>query len=140
MFATIKTNGATTIAIHIPHDGADKSLPMLAAMLEQNAVFIREGYQELTTVKPVMGISLGDEFRVENYGVEALALAIPVSDAVLSEGFVAASPEVFASAKKGIAAKDDELSKLRTKLNFTENELARAREQIAALTAAQVEA
>lgn len=137
MFATIKTNGATTIAIYIPHEGADKSLPMLAAMLEQNALFISEGYQELTTVKPAMGIQLGDEFRVENYGVEAMALAVPPSEAVLSEGFVPASPSVFANAAKGIKAKDEELQRVRTELSFVKSELQRAREQIEALTSVQ---
>ncbi|MFM1799063.1 MAG: hypothetical protein RLZZ117_1341, partial [Cyanobacteriota bacterium] len=34
MFALIETNGATHIAIHIPHDGADKSIPALVGMLE----------------------------------------------------------------------------------------------------------
>lgn len=130
MFATIKTNGATTIAIYIPHDGADRSLPMLAAMLEQNAVFIREGYQELTTVKPVMNITLGDEFRAESYGVEAMVLSIPASSAVLEDGFVAASPAVFVSAAKGIKAKEDELSRVRTELSFVKSELARSKEQL----------
>jgi len=44
MFAQIQTNGATHIIIHIPHEGSEKSLPQLAAMLEQNAVFIQDGY------------------------------------------------------------------------------------------------
>lgn len=135
MFATIKTNGATAIAIHIPHEGAEKSLPMLAAMLEQNAVFIREGYQELTIVKPAMGITLGDEFLVESYGVEGLVLTIPASEAVLSEGFVPATPQVFASCAKAVKTKEDEISRLRTELSFVKDQLTRAQQQIEALTA-----
>lgn len=45
MFAVIETNGATHIAIHVPHQGAEKSLPALARMLEENATFIRTGYR-----------------------------------------------------------------------------------------------
>ena len=37
MFAVIETNGATHIAINIPMEGADRSLPALAAMLENEA-------------------------------------------------------------------------------------------------------
>ena len=98
MFATIKTNNATSIIIHIPHEGADKSLPaLLARMLEQNAVFIREGYQEFTTVKPEMTITLGTEVQVVNSDT---VIAVTESGHVLDETFVNATPEVFASNAK----------------------------------------
>lgn len=135
MFALIDTKGATHIAIHIPHEGAEKNLPALAAMLEQNAVFIRQGYQELATVEPAMQIVLGDQHRVENYGVELMVLAVPRAGAVITDDFVTATPEVLTSNAKGLKAKDDELSGLRTELSFVKDELARYRAQIEAMTA-----
>ena len=40
MFAEIKTNGAHTIVIAIPREGADKTLPALARTLEkQRSIF-----------------------------------------------------------------------------------------------------
>lgn len=129
MFAIINTNGANHIAIHIPHQGAERSLPALAAMLEQNATFIQQGYQEMKTVKPTMSISLGDTHMLENYGVE-LALVIPGADSVLDESFTIAAPEVFTSNAKGIRAKEEELSKLRTELQFVKQQLEGAKGRV----------
>lgn len=136
MFALIDTKGATHIAIHIPHEGAEKNLPALAAMLEKNAVFIRQGYQELTTVEPAMQIVLGDQHRVENYGQEMAILAIPKAASVIGDDFVIASPKVMASHAKGLKEKDAEISRVRTELSYVKDELARARAQIDALTTA----
>lgn len=33
MFVTIENKGATHIAIYVPHEGSEKSLPMIACML-----------------------------------------------------------------------------------------------------------
>lgn len=133
MFAIIETNNATHIAIHVPHDGADKTLPALAAMLESNAVFIRKGWQEVATVKPVMGITLGDTFIAEADGQEIL---IAESSAVIGHDFTIASPEVFASNAKAIKAKSDEITRLRNELTFAKDELARLREKVEALAEA----
>lgn len=119
MFATIETNGATHIAIHIPHAGAEKSLPALAAMLEQNAVFIRQGYQQLDTVKPKMAITLGDSFSCENYEV---VIAVTASTAAPSPEFVPATPAVFVDVSKLRKAKDDEISRLRTELTYVKQQ------------------
>lgn len=132
MFATIKTNGATHIAIHVPHEGAEKTLPALAALLEQNAVFIMKGYQELKTVKPEMGIVLGDEFRTEEYGVELL-VTVPDRRAVINPDFTPASPEVFASNSAALKKKDEELGKLRTEISFLKSQLESANAALASL-------
>lgn len=133
MFALIDTKNATHIAIHVPHEGAEKTLPALAAMLEQNAVFIREGYQELGTVTPSMQIILGNQYRVEHYGQELMVLCVPEDKQVIGEDFVIASPAVFASAKKGLAEKEAEIGKLRTELAYVKDQLSRANAQIKAL-------
>lgn len=131
MFAIIQTNGATHIAIHVPHAGADRSLPALAAMLEQNTTFIQQGYQELKTVKPSMSISLGNEYRCENYDLE---LAVVESGAVIGDEFQIATPEVFASNAKALKRKEEEISRLRTELSFTKSQLEAANAQVRALT------
>lgn len=130
MFATIETNGATHIAIHIPRDGADKTLPALAALLENNAVFIKQGYQEMGTVKPSMNILLGDKFRLEQYGVE-IELQIPESNAAPSPDFVIATPAAFTSNAKALAKKGEELATLRKELDYVKSENERMKRQLA---------
>lgn len=132
MFATIKTTGATHIAIYVPHEGAEKTLPALAALLEQNAVFIMKSYQEIKTVKPEMGIVLGDEFRAEEYGVEVM-VTVPERSAVINPDFKPAAPEVFTSNAAALKKKDDELGKLRTELSFVKSQLDNANAALASL-------
>lgn len=136
MFALIETKGASHIAIYVPHAGAEKTLPALAAMLEQNATFIQQGYQELKTVKPSMSIVLGDAHRCENYDLE---LAIVPSGAVIDESFELASPEVFASHAKAIKKEKDENSRLRTENSFIKSELERVKAEMAEVLAANAD-
>ncbi|WP_054074773.1 hypothetical protein [Comamonas testosteroni] len=131
MFATIETKGATHIVIHIPHEGADKSLPALARLLEQNAVFVKAGWHEFTTVNPEMNITLGNVHRTD--GVEG-ELLIAESSAVIGEDFAIAAPGVFVSNAAALKKERDENSRLRSELDHTRNQLARANEQIKALT------
>lgn len=130
MFAIIHTNGATHIAIHIPHAGAASSLPALAAMLEQNSTFIQQGYSELKTVKPSMSISLGNEYRCENYDIE---LAVVEAGAVIGDEFEIATPEVFTSNAKSLKKKDEELGKLRTEISFLKSQLESANAALTSL-------
>lgn len=131
MFATIETKGATQIVIHIPHEGADKSLPALARLLEQNAVFVKAGWHEFTTVKPEMNITLGNAHRID--GAEG-ELLIEASGAVIGEDFEIAAPGVFVSNAAALKKEREEISRLRSELDHTRNQLARANEQIKALT------
>lgn len=122
MFAQIKTNGATDIIIHIPHEGAEKSLPALAAMLEQNAVFIQDGYNEHKIVKPEMSILLGDRVNLR-CREDDVVVKVEDSGAILDESFIIATPQVFASNAASIKKKDEELTRLRTELSFVKSEL-----------------
>ena len=131
MFAIIETNGASHIAIHVPHDGADKTLPALAAMLENNAVFIRKSWPELSVAKPNMSIILGDKFSAED--TETAELVISANGGVIGDDFVIASPDVFVSNKKAIDRKDAEISRLNKELSHTKAQLDMLRETVAAV-------
>ena len=132
MFAIIETNGASQIVIHVPHDGADRTLPALARMLEQNATFVQTSYSSMTIVKPAMSITLGSSFTIKNCDEE---LAIAESGVVLGDDFVNATPDVFISNAVARKKADAEQQRLRTELSFTKDELNRLRAQIAELTA-----
>jgi len=127
MFALIKTNGATEIAIHIPHQGAEKTLPALAAMLEQNATFIKRGYYEANVVKPEMQIVLGNTYIMD---VEKPTIEIAASGSVIGEDFVLDSPEVRVSFKKAIDGKDKEIERLRAELSMAKMERDRLQDRI----------
>jgi len=131
MFAVIETNGASQIVIHVPHEGAEKTLPALARMLEKNATFVRTDYSSMAVVKPAMSITLGSSFTIKNSDEE---LAIAESGVVLGEDFVNASPEVFVSNAQARKKAADEAQRLRTELSFTKDELARLRTQLEELT------
>jgi hypothetical protein len=130
MFAVIETNGATHIAIHIPHQGAEKSLPALAAMLEKNAIFINSGWSEFSLVNPSMSIVLGDFYKMDRNGQE---LAISASPNVLDESFVAASADVFTSNAKGLKSAQEENLRLRKEIDSLKYQLEQANGRIEAM-------
>ncbi len=129
MFALIETKGATHIAINIPHDGADKTIPALVGMLENNAVFVSKGYRTLETRKPEMSIQLGDRIVMDNSD-EELVIQIPRSTSVLGDSFVTETPEVLISNRKAIERKDKEIERLATELAHVKQQLADLREMI----------
>ena len=122
MFALIDTKGATHIAIHIPHQGADRSIPALVGMLESNSVFVAKGWNSLEMRTPEMTIQLGDTLSLHNSDIE-LAITIPHSAHCLDDSFVAEAPEVWASFKKGIERRETELTRLRTELAHVKQQL-----------------
>jgi hypothetical protein len=122
MFALIETKGATHIAINIPHDGADKTIPALVGMLENNAVFVSKGYGTIETRVPEMSIQLGNKISLENSETE-LAIFIPGSTNILDDSFVQETPEVRISNGKAIEKKDAEIKRLRTELAHTKQQL-----------------
>lgn len=132
MFALIETKGATHIAVHIPHAGAEKTLPAIASMLESNAVFIRNNYSSLETVKPEMSITLGNIYTSDNSENEII---VSQSGAVIGDDFVPASPEVFVSNAKGLKKASDENSRLRTENSFLKSELERVKSEMAEVLA-----
>jgi hypothetical protein len=122
MFAFIDTKNATHIAINIPQQDADKTIPALVGMLENNAVFIRKGYSTLETCAPEMSIQLGDKVSLENSETE-LAIVIPGSTSILDDSFVQETPEVRISNGKAIEKKDAEIARLRTELAHVKQRL-----------------
>lgn len=137
MFAVIETNNASHIAIHIPKEGADKSLPALAAMLEHNTTFINKGWREISVVKPNMHIILGDKFDTESD--DAGELLIQACADVVSDDFVIATPEVFVSNKTAIAKKQEEIDRLRSELQSVKFQLDAANARITELQAPDCE-
>jgi hypothetical protein len=131
MFAFISTNNATHIAINIPKEGADKTIPALVGMLERNAVFIHKGYGTLETRTPQMSIQLGDKIALDNSDLELIVLA-PSNREVLDESFVHESPEVKISNRKAIETKDAEIQRLRTELAHVKQQLSDLKDAIAA--------
>jgi hypothetical protein len=129
MFALIETKGATHIAINIPHDGADKTIPALVGMLENNAVFVSKGYRALETRVPEMSIQLGDRIVMDN-SEEELAIQIPGSTSVLDDSFAKETPEVLISNRKAIERKDKEIERLATELAHVKQQLGDLRERI----------
>lgn len=132
MFVSINTNGANHIVIHIPHDGADKSLPAIARMLEQNAVFIQNGWNSTALVKPEMSIVLGDKFEVEKGGDEPIV--VKESTAVLPDDFVAATPDVFVSNAKAAKKAADEAQRLRTEVSHLKDQIESLKAQLQELS------
>ena len=124
MFALIETNQASHIAIHIPHDGADKSLPALAAMLEQNAVFIKTNYSETVTVNPSMTIHLKNTLEISGRECQ-IAIPVPASKQTLSDDFVIANVEAYVSNKKTLEERDEKISKLTSEVSFLKASLER---------------
>jgi hypothetical protein len=127
MLLIVDTKGATHIAINVPVTGADKSLPAIAAMFEQNAVFIQKSWQNAETKKPEISITLGNEFIVD--GGES-NVAVAVNGAVLSDDFVIDSPEVRTSNAKAMKSKNDEIKRLSAELSHTKELLNAANERI----------
>ncbi len=134
MFAIIETKGATHIAIHVPHQGAEKSLPALAAMLEKSTVCLKNSYSEAELVRPDMSITLGDTYRVDGYDKE---FVIAGSGAQLLEGFEFATPETMVSFAKGIKRRDEENTRLKTELSYTKQELERLKTKVQELSETQ---
>lgn len=137
MFALIKTNGATEIVVHIPREGAEKSLPALVGMLEKNTVFLKRSWRTLEQCEPKITIELGNKVTEESPDTGELAILVPESDEVLDESFVTATPEVLISNKKIVEGKDAEIGRLRKELDFVKQQLEDAK---AALEVNEVDA
>ena len=127
MFATIETNGAHTIVVAIPHEGADKSLPALATMLEQNAVFIASaGWKENVLCKPKMTIHLGTAYEFESRD-ETILVAHANPDAVISDEWQAATPDVFVSNRKKVESYEARVKQLSDEITLLKLQLEQAK-------------
>lgn len=122
MFALIELNGATHMAINVPLERADKTLPALLGMLEQNTVLIQKSYHTLEKRKGSMSIQLGNTLSVDGYGDE-IVIVVPDSGAIIDDHFELATPNVFVSNKKALDSQRDEIKRLRTELAHVEQQL-----------------
>lgn len=113
MFALIETNGATHIAIHVPRDAAAASLPVLAAMLEQNATFICQGYSDGGIVAPKMSIQLGDVYHHETSAVDFRIEPAGRAD-IIDDAFTLATPDVLTSNARQLKQEQDRYHRLYT--------------------------
>lgn len=114
MFALIKTNGATEIAIHIPgDDNCSTSLKQLALMLENNATFFKDDWNGLKVIKPEMSIVLGDQLPIQGRSENGEFALVPAGSDVLDESFEIATPEVRASYAKAKEEFKDQIKRLR---------------------------
>ena len=118
MFAVIDCKSANHIAINIPPEGAERSLPALAGMLERNAVFIHKGWNKAEIVEPEMKIILGECVRYDFGEQGEFVVGSPEQRDVLDESFALATPEIFVSNKKLIEAKDKEIARLKAELHL----------------------
>lgn len=123
MFALIDTKNATHIAIHVPHEGADKTLPALLGMLENNAVFVKKNWHTFETCTSETTITLGSKIVMEGQEAE-LAIVVPSSDHVLDASFLPVTPDVLISNKNAIDKKDSEIARLRTELAHVKQQCA----------------
>ena len=127
MFALINTGGANHIAINIPTDGSEKSLPMLVNMFEHNAKFINKSWSTMEECKPVITISLGDQITIE--GQEAI-MQVQTNGHVVSEGFELATPEVYISNAKGLKSRDKTIENLRAEVQALKYQIAQLNEKL----------
>jgi len=132
MLMIITTNNASHIAITIPTDVADKALPAIANMFENNTTFLNAGYSSLEEVKPSINIVLGNEFTYERSS-DYYTLLIAGNEAVLTEDFLAVAPKAYFSVKQALDTKDKENGKLRNKISVLKEELEELKSRLSAL-------
>lgn len=132
MFVVIDTKGANRILINIPSEGAEKSLPAIARMLENNAVFVQQNYYSAEILRPDMFIVLGNQYKMTDNGPEELIIAGD-PNVIVEDGFVVARPEVFVSNKTTLAKKDDEINRLRAELMLSRESVKTLTDQLSEL-------
>ena len=114
MFALIKTNGATHIAIHIPSDDScSDSLKQLALMLENNAIFYEDSWTRPGVVEPEMAVLLADKVKVEGRSENPEYIVVPPNSAVLDKSFEICTPEVLVSFARQKEKFEESIKRLR---------------------------
>jgi hypothetical protein len=135
MFAQIKTNGAHTIVIAIPHEGADKTLPALAAMFENNAVFLASpNWRQNEIIKAEMTIHLGEGFKFESKD-DVILVRHQDRNAILSEEWQTATPDVFTSNHKAIEKLEQRLKEQADQMQLLKLQLNQANAKLQAMQA-----
>ena len=135
MFALIKTNGATEIAIHIPgDDNCSTSLKQLALMLENNATFYENSYYGFKVIEPEMSIVLGDQLQIQGPSGNGECALVPAGFDALDESFEIATPEVQVSYAKAKKAFEDTIKRLRNENEAKALKIQRLEQRIEDLT------
>jgi hypothetical protein len=117
MFALIKTNGATHIAIHIPSDDScSDSLQQLALMLEHNAIFYEDSWNRAGVVEPEMTVLLADKVKLKNRSENPEFIVVPPNSAVLYKSFEICAPEVLVSFAKQKEKFEETIKRLRNEI------------------------
>jgi hypothetical protein len=117
MFALIKTNGATHIAIHIPSDDScSDSLKQLALMLENNAIFYEDSWTRPGVVEPEMAVLLADKVKVEGRSENPEYIVVPPNSAVLDKSFEICTPEVLVSFARQKEKFEESIKRLRNEI------------------------
>jgi len=131
MFALIKTNGASEIAIHIPSDDScSTSLKQLSLMLEHNAKFLQDNWNEFKLIQPEMTIILGDQVNLESRSENGEFLVVPERSDVLGESFEIVTPEVQVSYAKAKQAFKDTIKRLRHEKESADLEIEQLKQRI----------
>ena len=131
MFALIKTNGASEIAIHIPgDDNCSTSLKQLALMLENNATFYHDDWSEFKLINPEMSIILGDQLHIQGRSENGEFALVPAGFDRLDESFEIATPEVRASYAKAKEAFKEQIKRLRNENEAKDIEIRRLEQRI----------
>jgi dynactin complex subunit len=117
MFALIKTNGATHIAIHIPSDDScSDSLKQLALMLENNAVFYEESWSRPGVVEPEMTVLLADKVKLDGRSESPEFIVVQPNSAVLDKSFEICTPEVLVSFARQKEKFEESIKRLRNEI------------------------
>jgi len=131
MLMIVKTNGATHIAINVPTEASSTMLPSLVSLLEKNAIFINQGWNEINRIEADISVELKHKFLSSNNDRDLL---ITSEDAVaISEDFTAVSPEVMVSIKKTLENKNKEVEKMRRERDDYKRRLELLEEEVAGM-------
>jgi hypothetical protein len=127
MFIQVELKNSQKILISVPAAGAEKSLPQIIKLFENNAIFL-EGYNEFKQYKPEITITLGSTYEHKSYGQDNLVISAPDSFDTIDESFLIATPELYISNKADLAKKDAEIAKLNDRVKLLELEKAQIKE------------
>jgi len=131
MFAKIDLKNAQTIAICIPPEAASTAMPALIRMFEENAVFIANPYADKQIVKPEITFHCFNELEIDRNGdTIMIGTKEPGNVAVPGDDWQLATPDVFVSNKKRVAALEEQIGQYRTEIAFLKQQLEAAKAKL----------
>lgn len=129
MLMIVKTNGATHIAINIPTEASARMLPSLISLLENNATFITQGWNEITKAEADISVELRNKFTSSNNCIDLVIASEGAVD--ISEDFTAVSPEALVSIKQRLDEKQKEVDRMKRERDDYRIRLELLEEQVA---------